>query len=105
MLKYLSPREATSVLAVKMEKYGFKISMPIITKKLQLINDKTNPLNAVEEALFLSFAPKAFAIIIFVPAPVPEAAAVIRVCTGNARDNAVRPLLLYRDIYTLSMIL
>lgn len=52
MFKYLSPKEATSVLAVKMEKYGSKISMPIITKKLQLINDKTNPLNAVEDAFF-----------------------------------------------------
>ncbi|BFK89398.1 hypothetical protein K030075H31_05080 [Blautia producta] len=92
MFKYLSPREATSVLAVKMEKYGFKISMPIITKKLQLINDKTNPLNAVEDAFSESFAPKAFAIIILVPAPVPDATAVIKVCTGNARDKAVRPL-------------
>lgn len=74
-----------------MEKYGCSNSIPIITNTAQLSNDKRNPCSTKEEAFSSSEAPKALAIKIFVPTPVPEATAVIRVCTGKAKDKAARP--------------
>ena len=72
-------------------------------EKARLLKHARNrPLTAALSALSKFFSPRLRDSRALIPTPVPEATAIIRFCTGNARDTAARAFSPSRDTKILS---